>query len=83
MNTVVYETDYIVVETTGRDYDFFAFIENKTDENIRIICELEDGECAYINIEAHDWVGLLCNDEDRLVYKNLINNKYVVKNAQD
>lgn len=53
---VVYDKDGIKVTTTGRDYDFIATIENDTDEEY---CVEELGLC----IPAHDWVGLLADDE--------------------
>ena len=53
---VIYDKDGIVVKTTGKDYDFIATIENNTDEDY-YINEID------MNIPAHDWVGLLA-DED-------------------
>lgn len=53
---VVYDKDGIKVATTGRDYDFIATIENDTDEEY---CVEELGLC----VPAHDWVGLLADDE--------------------
>lgn len=53
---VVYDKDGIKVATTGRDYDFIATIENDTDEEY---CVEDLGLC----VPAHDWVGLLADDE--------------------
>lgn len=59
MKTTV-NNDAFEVKRTGRNYDFIAIIENKTDLTLAITPEGYD-EPFYI--EPFDWVGLLA-DED-------------------
>lgn len=61
--SVLYEDEVVKVETTGRDYDFIATIENKTERTIYLTFAsgLEYGE-ACLEIEGHDWAGLLADD---------------------
>ena len=55
-NEVIYDRDGIIVKTTGRDYDFIATIENNTDKD-QYIEEIDT------TVPAHDWVGLLADDD--------------------
>lgn len=61
----IFENEFIRVESTGRDYDFIATIENKTDKNIRLRYNPMDFDVIYdtIDIEPNDWVGLLADKE--------------------
>ena len=34
---IIYEDDEITIETTGKDYDFIATVENKTNNTINIV----------------------------------------------
>lgn len=62
----IFENEFIKVSETGRDYDFVAIIENKTDKPITMTVDEEIAEenCItdHIYIPANDWVGL-CNLE--------------------
>lgn len=58
---LVYEDNSIKVSETGRDYDFVAIIENKTDEEIVVIV---DGDHEFARIEPGDWVGLTNSEYD-------------------
>lgn len=60
METII-ATDEIIVKTTGRNYDFIATVENKTDEKIKIVFDKD--EDYYIEIEPKDWLGLLADSE--------------------
>jgi uncharacterized protein (TIGR02145 family) len=60
---LVYEDDMIKITETGRDYDFVATIENKTDEEIIVIV---DGDYEFARIEPDDWVGLTNTEYDEL-----------------
>ena len=62
-----FENEFIRVESTGKDYDFIATIENKTDKNIRLRYNPMDFDVIYdtIDIESNDWVGLLADEEGR------------------
>lgn len=61
----IFENDFIRVESTGRDYDFIATVENKTDKKIRIRYKPMDFTVVYdtIDIEPNDWIGLLADKE--------------------
>ena len=61
----IFENEFIRVKSTGRDYDFVATVENKTDKNIRIRYNPMDFDVIYdtIDIEPNDWVGLLADKE--------------------
>lgn len=61
----IFENEFIRVESTERDYDFIATIENKTDKNIRLRYNPMDFDVIYdtIDIEPNDWVGLLADKE--------------------
>lgn len=63
----IFENELIRVELTGRDYDFIATVENKTDKKIRIHYKDMDIFDTYdaIDIEPNDWVGLLADEEGR------------------
>lgn len=62
----IFENEFIRVESTGKDYDFIATIENKTDKNIRLRYNPMDFDVIYdtIDIEPNDWVGLLTDKGD-------------------
>ena len=63
----IFENELIRVESTGRDYDFIATIENKTDKKIRVHYKDMDLLDTYdtIDVEPNDWVGLLADEEGR------------------
>ena len=63
----IFETEFIRVESTEKDYDFIATIENKTDKNIRLRYNPMDFDVIYdtIDVEPNDWVGLLADKEGR------------------
>lgn len=63
---IIYEDDYVKVETTGHDYDFIATIQNKTDSDLN--CFIGDDEDMSCLLEPNDWVGILANYEG---YKEL------------
>lgn len=63
----IFENEFIRVESTGKDYDFIATVENKTDKNIRLRYNPMDFDVIYdtIDIEPNDWIGLLADEEGR------------------
>ena len=63
----IFENEFIRVESTGKDYDFIATIENKTDKKIRVHYKDMDLLDTYdtIDVEPNDWVGLLADEEGR------------------
>ena len=58
----VFENEVIKVSRTGRDYDFIAVVENKTDKKVKIIFNHDDVE--DFSICANDWVGLLADYDE-------------------
>ena len=62
---IIFENELIRVESTGKDYDFIATVENKTDKKIRIRYKPMDFTVVYdtIDIEPNDWIGLLADKE--------------------
>lgn len=58
---IIYEDNYVKVETTGQDYDFIATIQNKTDSNLD--CIIGNDEDMICLLEPNNWLGILANDE--------------------
>lgn len=58
----VFENDVIKVSRTGRDYDFIAVVENKTNKEIKIVFNDEFEFCNF-SVDSNDWIGLLANDD--------------------
>ena len=82
----IFENDFIKVDTTGRDYDFIAIIDNKTDGQICIHYDKPGYNDNYdpILIAPNDWAGLLADDEGRDWVKAIENNQiYVVTNDDE
>lgn len=78
--TTIFENDLIKVSTTGRDYDFIATIENKTDGQICVHYDKPGYNDNYnpILIAPNDWVGLLADEEGRDWIKAIENNQISV-----
>ena len=82
----IFENDFVKISTTGRDYDFVAVIENKTNEQICVHYDKPGYNDNYdpILIAPNDWVGLLNTEEDRDWIKAFENNQiYVVTNDDE
>lgn len=82
----IFENEFIKVSTTGKDYDFIAVIENKTNEQICIHYDETGYNDNYdpILITPNDWVGLLANEEGRDWVEAFKNNQiYVVTNSDE
>lgn len=80
----IFENDFIKVSTTGRDYDFIAVIENKTNEQICIHYDEPGYNDSYdpILIAPNDWVGLFANEKGRDWMKAFENNQiYIATNS--
>lgn len=54
---MIFENEQIKVKETGRDYDFIATVENKTDHEITIIF---NDDCIE-PIVVDDWIGILAD----------------------
>lgn len=83
--TTIFENDLIKVSTTGRDYDFIAIIDNKTDGQICIHYDKPGYNDNYdpILIAPNDWAGLLADDEGRDWVKAIENNQIYVVTDDD
>ena len=58
----VYKDERIEVATTGRNYDFIAMVENKTNDDIVVAPDI-GGLFEEFTVPAKEWVGLLANDD--------------------
>ena len=84
--TTIFENDLIKVSATGRDYDFIAIIDNKTDGQICIHYDESSCNNNYdpILVAPNDWIGLLADEEGRDWVKAIENNQiYIVTNDDE
>lgn len=58
----VFEDKNISVSTTGHDYDFVGYVENKTNNDIEIMIGNDD---TPYSLKANDWLGLFADDNGR------------------
>lgn len=73
---MIFENEMILAKETGRNYDFIATIENKTDHEILITFEDE-----YIEpIVVDDWVGILADSNGYETVEALKEGKFTVEN---
>lgn len=82
----IFENDFIKVNTTDRDSDFIAVIENKTNQKICVHYDEPGYNDNYdpILIEPNDWIGLLANEEGRDWVKAIEKDQiYVVTNDDE
>ena len=85
--TTIFENDLIKVSATGRDYDFIAIIDNKTDGQICIHYDKQSK--TYVNnydpilVAPNDWFGLLAGEEGRDWIKAIENNQFYVVTGDD
>ena len=83
--TTIFENDLIKVSTTGRDYDFIAIIDNKTDGQICIHYDEPGYNDNYdpILVAPNDWIGLLADDEGYDWLKAIENNQIYIVTDDD
>lgn len=74
----IFENDKIKVSETGRDYDFIAVIENKTDKEIKIVFDDDEMEIYNFLIEPNDWVGFLADDEGYEQFEEVKNGRFKI-----
>ena len=81
----IFENDIIKVDMTGKDYDFIATIENKTNGQICVHYDKPGYNDNYnpILIAPNDWVGLLADDEGYDWVKAIENNQIYVVTDDD
>ncbi len=71
---IVFEDAQIVIKKTGKDYDFIATVENKTDKEICIIFADEEIDPIIVN----DWVGILADNNGYQSLAALQNSEFEV-----
>ena len=81
----IFENDFIKVSTTGRDYDFIAVVENKTNQKICVHYDEPGYNDNYdpILVAPNDWIGLLADEEGRNWVKAIENNQIYVVTDDD
>lgn len=63
---ILFENDVIRVSSgLGKEHDFMAVIENKTDKDMGIIFD-DEVNALNFSIDSNGWIGLLVNDKDCL-----------------
>lgn len=73
----VFENDVIKVSRTGRDCDFIAVVENKTNKEIKIVFDNELEFCNF-SVNSNDWIGLLANDDGHTSLEELVAERFKV-----
>lgn len=82
----IFENDFIKVSTTGRDYDFIAVVENKTNQKICVHYDQPGYNDSYdpILIQPNSWVGIEANDEGCDWIETIKHNQiYIVTNDDE
>lgn len=73
----IFENETIKISETGRNYDFIAIIENKTDNIVEI--EYQNGYIkSTITIYSNDWIGILADEDGYIVLDSLRNNNFKI-----
>ena len=80
MKTIIDNNNFIV-KLTGRNYDFIATIENKTEDFITIT-PIEEPEYSF-DIALLDWIGLLADGRGYTVLEAIENNKYTIETTTE
>lgn len=79
----VYENEVIKISETGRNYDFVAIIENKTDKKVEIIFDKEEMQEYNFPINPNDWIGVLASGEYYPVYEEIKKGHYAIEKMED
>lgn len=81
----IFENDFIKVNTTVKDSDFIAVIENKTNQKICVHYDKPGYNDHYdpILIQPNSWVGVENNDEGRDWIKAIENDQIYVATDDD
>lgn len=82
----IFENDFIKVNTTVKDSDFIAVIENKTNQKICVHYDEPGYNDNYdpILIQPNSWVGVENNDEGRDWIKAIENDQiYIVTDSDE
>lgn len=80
----VFENALIRVKTTGRDYDFIAVVENKTEHKLDFLPkdDLEE-DFERFSIEPNDWIGLLADSDGRDTLDAILYGRFVLKEGAE
>lgn len=78
MKKTIYENDNIEVCTTGQDYDFIAFIRNKSNNDISFTFYNDEDSLLNFTISADDWAGILADEEGREKLKAIKNREFTI-----
>ena len=73
----IFENETIKISETGRNYDFIAIIENKTDNIVKIEYQNEYIE-SIITIYSNDWIGILADEDGYAILDSLRNNNFKI-----
>lgn len=85
MAKIIFENDFIKVNTTIKDSDFIAVIENKTNNKICVHYDEPGYNDHYdpILIQPNSWVGVENNDEGRDWIKAIENDQIYIATNED
>lgn len=73
----IFENETIKISETGRNYDFIAIIENKTNNKIDI--EYQNGYIeSIITIYSNSWIGVLADEDGYIILDSLRNNNFKI-----
>lgn len=85
MAKIIFENDFIKVNTTIKDSDFIAVIENKTNNKICVHYDEPGYNDHYdpILIQPNSWVGVENNDEGRDWIEAIENDQIYIATNED
>lgn len=81
MSKTIFENKDIKIVNTEHDYDFVGYVENKTDNTIKLLINTEYETDIEVIISSNDWIGFLANDEEMEQFTALINGNFEVIKA--
>lgn len=74
----IFENDSILVVATGRDYDFIATIENKTDDRICLVFNDTTG-LEPMDIQPNNWIGIEADHSGYMILHAIRNNQFMLR----
>ena len=80
MKRNVFENNLIKVQTTGRDYDFIAIVENKSAYGLKIVFD-NIFELEAIKIRPYDWIGILADEEGYETLESFKKREFIIQNS--
>ena len=75
---LIYESEELLVQTTGQDYDFIATMENKAEGfDVLVVVFTDDYEWIEpVKINPSDWIGIEANEEGYETINAIQNGKF-------